>query len=98
MNRNPGPPSPQASSRSTPRLVGLDVARALAVLGMFAAHTAPGSWLYTIAEGRAAALFAVLAGVSIALMSGGSQPSEGSRLRAARVLSLIHISEPTRPY
>lgn len=85
MNRNPGPPPPQAPSRSTPRLVGLDVARALAVLGMFAAHTAPGTWLYTISEGRAAALFAVLAGVSIALMSGGSQPSEGAQLRTARV-------------
>lgn len=58
------------------RLVGLDVARCLALLGMVATHVldprtpdgdlAIGQWL---AGGRASALFAVLAGVSLALMT-----------------------------
>ena len=74
------------------RLVGVDVARGLAVLGMFAAHlgsrdndfwTATG-WL-RVADGRSAATFALLAGVSAALLSGGPAPVEGLRLRRARV-------------
>lgn len=58
------------------RLVGLDVARCLALLGMVATHIVDertpagdltvGQWL---AGGRASALFAVLAGVSLALMT-----------------------------
>ncbi|NYH77488.1 putative membrane protein YeiB [Actinopolyspora biskrensis] len=71
----PSAPSPPAPN--TGRLIGLDVARGLAVLGMFAAHAGPTGWLYTLASGRSAALFAVLAGVSLALLSGGSQPVTG---------------------
>jgi uncharacterized membrane protein YeiB len=68
------------------RLVGLDVARGLAVFGMFAAHAMPPTaWPSALAAGRAAALFAVLAGVSIALLSGGSQPFDGTRMRGSRV-------------
>ena len=58
------------------RLVGLDVARCLALLGMVATHVLDdrtptgeltlGQWL---AGGRASALFAVLAGVSLALLT-----------------------------
>ncbi len=58
-----------------PRISGLDVARALALFGMFAAHIAdageysPGGWRWLVAtHGRSSALFAVLAGVSISLM------------------------------
>lgn len=61
---------------SPERLVGLDVARCLALLGMVATHILDerdpdgsltvGQWL---AGGRSAALFAVLAGVSLALMT-----------------------------
>jgi uncharacterized membrane protein len=58
------------------RLVGLDVARCLALLGMVATHVldarAPDGELATaqlLAGGRASALFAVLAGVSLALMT-----------------------------
>lgn len=67
------------------RLVGLDVARCLALLGMVATHVleartpsgelAVGQWL---AGGRASALFAVLAGVSLALMT--REPLRGRRL------------------
>lgn len=58
------------------RLVGLDVARCLALLGMVAAHvlaqrTADGrlAWHTWLVEGRSSALFAVLAGVSLVLLS-----------------------------
>lgn len=57
------------------RIVGLDVARALALLGMFAAHVGDmgvgdgeGLVILHVTHGRSAALFAVLAGVSMMLM------------------------------
>lgn len=57
------------------RLVGVDVARALAVLGMFAVHVGPtgqgGLWgtLYALPHGRAAIAFALLAGVGVGLLA-----------------------------
>lgn len=73
------------------RVRGVDVARGLAVLGMFAAHVgyaAPDVWSATgwlaVADGRSAALFALLAGVSIALASGGPEPVTGDVLALAR--------------
>ncbi|WP_348537009.1 heparan-alpha-glucosaminide N-acetyltransferase domain-containing protein [Nocardioides sp. 503] len=79
---------------SPTRLVGLDVARCVALLGMVATHVADdhgpdgrlaiGQWL---PGGRASALFAVLAGVSLALMTGGRRPVAG-RERAARSAGL----------
>lgn len=66
------------------RIVGLDVARCLALLGMIATHTLVSTTadggvtvMQSIAGGRASALFAVLAGVSLALMSGRGQPPVG---------------------
>ncbi|HEV7980670.1 DUF418 domain-containing protein [Amycolatopsis sp.] len=65
------------------RLTGIDVARGLAVLGMYAVHVGPDpamggvDVLFKPFEGHSAALFAVLAGVSIALMSGGRTPKTG---------------------
>lgn len=58
------------------RIDGIDVARAVAILGMFAAHVgnsgrrdSPGGWDWLwIADGRPSALFAVLVGVSMALI------------------------------
>jgi uncharacterized membrane protein len=77
------------------RLVGLDVARCLALLGMVATHVliarGPGGDLalpQEIAGGRAAALFAVLAGVSLALITGRREPVAG-RERAARSLGIV---------
>jgi uncharacterized membrane protein YeiB len=66
------------------RLAGVDVARGLAVLGMYASHIGPDPTqggigvLFRPFEGRSAALFAVLAGVSISLMSGGRKPKTGT--------------------
>jgi hypothetical protein len=60
------------------RVVGLDAARCLALVGMIATHTLVSTTadgdvtvVQQVAGGRASALFAVLAGVSLALMSGG---------------------------
>lgn len=78
------------------RIPGLDLARGLAVLGMFGAHVgvaedlswSPSSW-GAVAHGRPAALFAVLAGVSIGLLSGGMRPATGQDLVRARVRIMV---------
>lgn len=69
------------------RLVGVDAARGWALFGMMAVHITPSltpqgevSTEYLIASGRASALFAVLAGVGLALASGGSEPPRGRSL------------------
>lgn len=64
------------------RIPGLDLARAIAIIGMVAAHvgdrgtrghdTVGWHWLW-VTEGRSAALFAVLAGVTITLMARRAQ-------------------------
>ncbi len=76
------------------RVGGVDLARGLAVVGMFAAHllaTAEG-WVWTqpatwssIVDGRSSILFATLAGVSLGLVTGGRAPVTGRALRDARV-------------
>jgi uncharacterized protein len=73
------------------RIVGIDIARGLAVLGMFGAHIGvsepfdwtPNTWL-DLVNGRSSILFAVLAGVSIAIISGGRKPVSGVPLLQAR--------------
>lgn len=75
------------------RIGGVDLARGLAIIGMFAAHllfTAdgwdwadPSTWLF-IVDGRSSILFATLAGVSIGLVTGGAVPFTGDRMRTAR--------------
>lgn len=78
------------------RIAGVDVARGLAVLGMFTAHLAPGAagdpWprgAVQVADGRSAAAFVVLAGLSVALLSGGPRPVEGVRRVQARLRVLV---------
>lgn len=72
---------------------GIDLARGLAVVGMFAAHllvtTAfdggdPSTWTHVV-NGRSSILFATLAGVSLALVTGGARPLDGERMTYARV-------------
>lgn len=81
-----------------PRIVGLDVARALAVIGMIGAHVGivgdaetrdivwarPETW-GGLVNGRSSILFAVLAGISVALLSGGSTPPTGQELSRTRL-------------
>ncbi|HEY8589621.1 MAG TPA: hypothetical protein VIL55_08725, partial [Naasia sp.] len=58
----------------TDRIGGVDVARGVALLGMFVAHLLPGEG-ETLADGRSSVLFATLAGVSLGLMTGGANPA-----------------------
>ena len=73
--------------------------RALAILGMVYMHVSPSGWLNprsfadqpaalawieSAVSGRAMSLFVLLAGISVALMTGGSRPPRGERLRSAR--------------
>lgn len=96
-----GPPAPWtepgggertagARLRLPNRMIGVDAARALALLGMVATHVLPladdGTATPTalLAAGRASALFAVLAGVSLGLAHGGRRPPAGRDLSRAR--------------
>lgn len=79
-----------------PRILGLDIARGLAILGMAGAHigdTEPFEWLdpatwTDLVHGRSSIRFAVLAGISIALMTGRSAVPERERIPGIR-LNLI---------
>lgn len=82
------------------RIVGVDTARGLAVLGMVAAHVGPDDAWRTVppggfaqlADGRPSALFVVLAGVGLALLSGGDRPVTGTRLVQARLRILVRAA------
>src|SRR3954452_3503425 len=82
------------------RVTGLDVARALAVFGMLGAHfggmsadvgAAPSSWLGVV-HGRSSILFAVLAGVSVALLTGRTLPPAGEDLLRGRIRLLVRAA------
>ncbi|MFF7185863.1 DUF418 domain-containing protein [Streptomyces sp. NPDC008222] len=75
---------------STGRLVGVDLARGLAVFGMFAAHVGPDpgkggvtGFLMELAHGRSSALFALLAGFAVVLITGRRTPKTGQAGRQA---------------
>ncbi len=73
------------------RLIGVDAARGAALLGVIAVHALHEShrdgsptWSFSLFAGRSAALFAVLAGVGIALMTGRRRvPLAAGRASAA---------------
>ncbi|WP_309111631.1 heparan-alpha-glucosaminide N-acetyltransferase domain-containing protein [Saccharothrix sp.] len=74
------------------RLVGVDLARALAVFGMYVVHLGPsatnasgiGAWVRHLTEGRSSALFATLAGFSLMLIAGRLEPKTGVAGRQAK--------------
>ncbi|GFH39298.1 DUF418 domain-containing protein [Streptomyces pacificus] len=81
------------------RMVGLDLARGLAVLGMFAAHVGPDpsvggplGWTMEVARGRSSALFALLAGFTLVLLMGRPRPHTGRRGRQAACRVLIRAA------
>ncbi|MFE3292701.1 heparan-alpha-glucosaminide N-acetyltransferase domain-containing protein [Rhodococcus sp. NPDC059234] len=89
-------PATAAPARRRVRLRGVDLARGLAVLGMIAVHSlddydADGhpTLPYTLSAGHASAMFAVLAGVAIAFLSGRRrlQPGPQSRGTAASLVA-----------
>jgi uncharacterized membrane protein len=68
-----------------PRLVGVDVARGLALLGMLAVHTLPTftddgvpTTATVLAAGRSAATFVLVAGIGLAFVSGGRRVVRGA--------------------
>lgn len=77
-----------------PRILGLDLARGIAVIGMIAAHTAitaefvsptsPSTWS-AIVHGRSALLFALLAGISVSLMTGRTRLPDVDRVPSLRL-------------
>lgn len=92
----PGPLTRARTLVRPPRITALDVARAVAVLGMVGAHVGdtgeptwgdPSSWAGLV-HGRSSLLFAVLAGVSVALLTGRTRRPEPADLPAYR-LSLV---------
>ena len=100
----PGPAAHRAAeARRTQRpgrVIGLDVARALAVFGMLGAHfggvpadvvASPSSWLGAV-HGRSSVLFAVLAGVSLALLTGRTVAPAGEDLVRARTRILVRAA------
>ncbi|MFF9020265.1 DUF418 domain-containing protein [Streptomyces eurythermus] len=74
------------------RLVGVDLARALAVFGMYVVHIGPplsatsgvGSWVRYLADGHSSVLFATLAGFSLMLIAGRREPKTGPAGRQAK--------------
>ena len=79
---------------ATGRLTGIDAARGLAMVGMVAIHTLPElnektgrpTMNWNLFSGHASALFAVLAGVTISLLSGGNNPHTGDRMQQTRIM------------
>lgn len=85
-----------AASSPARRAIGVDVARGVALIGMIAVHSFPAqhvdgamSWPYAVFGGRAAALFAVLAGVSIAFVEKRSRGQLRGRTLAADRVALV---------
>lgn len=85
------PSAPASASAGPGRLVGIDIARAVALLGMFTQHvsldgeggqsTGWVAWVFTEAAGRASVLFFVLSGVSLSVIA-----ARGSASAAPTVL------------
>ncbi|MFJ3306623.1 DUF418 domain-containing protein [Streptomyces sp. NPDC086549] len=83
-------PTVPADAPSTGRLIGIDLARGLAVFGMYSAHVGPDvavggpiGFLLETARGRSSALFAVLAGFSLVIITGRPHPRTGHSGRQA---------------
>lgn len=91
----PSEPKPQRGS-ALGRVLGLDLARALAIFGMFYAHVGPMqefrnpvvNTIMQIPHGRSSALFAVLAGLSLVLLAGGRRqlPALERRQRIVKIV------------
>ncbi|WP_225998092.1 heparan-alpha-glucosaminide N-acetyltransferase domain-containing protein [Myceligenerans pegani] len=84
---------------SAERVPGIDIARGLAVLGMFTAHVGVTStdlttfegWL-GFSHGRSSILFATVAGVSLGLATGRREPPSGKDLATARMAILARAT------
>lgn len=91
MSTATGPATDAPTLSRSRRLVGVDAARGLALLGMMAAHlvdrlgpSGQERWGFALVDGRSSATFALLAGVGLALADGGHA---GPRTPRARMVS-----------
>jgi uncharacterized membrane protein len=74
------------------RLTGIDAARGVALFGMMSTHVLPlyvpgsteATWTALLFSGRASGLFAVVAGIGLALLTGGRSPHRDRTLSADR--------------
>lgn len=99
----PAMPSDRLSRRmgwTARRVIGVDLARGLAMIGMFGAHlhvareltvADPSTWL-ALVHGRSAILFALLAGVSVALVTGGPRPISGPAVVDFRLRTFVRAA------
>lgn len=78
------PSHSEASSLHARRIIGLDLARAIAVIGMIASHIGPAFPLSEVTSGYPSSLFAVLAGCSTAIMMARGNAGGGATLATAR--------------
>lgn len=92
--RRPWFPRVRRRSEERPgrRITGIDAARGLAVVGMIFAHAGyTGIWgeelsaLVGISHGHSSILFAVVAGLSLGMITGGARPPAGERLLHSRL-------------
>lgn len=93
------PPAVEEKRPATGRLIGVDLARGLAVFGMYAAHVGPDpsqggttGFLMELAHGRPSALFAFLAGFAVVLITGRGEPRTGRAGRQAVAKVLIRAA------
>ncbi len=93
----PAPDAAVTESRSRGRIVGVDAARGLAVLGMIGAHLVlvdafewgrPETW-FDLVNGRSAIMFGLLAGVSLTLLSARGREHGGVELLRTRMSILV---------
>ncbi|AZI66086.1 heparan-alpha-glucosaminide N-acetyltransferase domain-containing protein (plasmid) [Rhodococcus qingshengii] len=94
MTAGPLAPTEALPAATKQRLLGIDAARGIALLGMMAVHSLVAvsddgspTLSYSIAAGRSSALFAVLAGVGIAFTTGRARVERGVRGATAASLA-----------
>lgn len=94
MTATPLTPTETIPAATKQRLLGIDAARGIALLGMMAVHSLVAvsddgspTLSYSIAAGRSSALFAVLAGVGIAFTTGRARVERGNRSATAASLA-----------
>lgn len=83
------------------RIAGVDLARGIALVGMVAAHVLlldeqvrwaePATWPGLV-HGNSSILFAVLAGISVGLVTGGDRPLRGRALRVRQGRLLVRAA------